>query len=137
MNGVNNLIALRNLTLTSCNMLHNKLEKNGYKFIKNNRLLPGRPCISFETYKIAVYVDTPLNNLNSNWLRQKINKENELLTESGYLVLRFWDYDIINKFSTCILEIETAVAFRIYKINTKNISFKYLNPSMMDRCLKL
>lgn len=95
-------------------MLRKALWHRGIRYRKNYRKLPGTPDIALPRQKIAIFVDgdfwharghreNPGEQVRSNkeyWIRHlsrnvEHDKDvNDLLTEEGWLVLRFWESDI-------------------------------------------
>jgi DNA mismatch endonuclease (patch repair protein) len=110
---------------TKCEVLLRKaLWKNGVRYRKNYAALPGKPDIAITRAKIAIFVDgdfwhghgyeTPGEQVNTNkkfWIKKLTNNKkrdeevNDLLTEEGWLVIRFWESDVKNDLKACIDEI--------------------------------
>jgi DNA mismatch endonuclease (patch repair protein) len=95
--------------------LRRLLWKRGLRFRKNLRTLPGKPDIAFSKYRLAVFCDGDFwhgrdwealagklrTGTNPHYWIEKVrsNRErdfrnNGLLTELGWTVLRFWESDI-------------------------------------------
>ena len=94
-------------------LLRKALWANGIHYRKNYKSLPGKPDIVLTKYKIAVFCDGdfwhgrgykhPGEQVKSNnkfWVKklsENVKRDKEvdaLLSESGWLVLRFWESDI-------------------------------------------
>lgn len=108
-------------------MLRKELWRRGLRYRKNYKYLSGKPDIVFLGAKIAVFVDGSMwhgydwehtkNNFKSNrdyWIPKiEGNRERDFevtqdLIELGWLVLRFWDFDIENDLNTCADKVERA-----------------------------
>lgn len=101
-------------------LLRNELWKRGIRYRKNYKCVCGKPDIVFLKAKIAVFVDGKMWH-GYNWEHQKndfkshrefwISKieqnmerdsiVNQTLTERGWQVLRFWDFEIKKDVQTC------------------------------------
>lgn len=97
----------------------------GIRYRKNWRKLPGSPDIAITKYKIAIFVDgdfwhargheqDPGEQVATNkefWKRklarnvERDKEVNDQLTQSGWLVLRFWESDIKKDIDDIIAEI--------------------------------
>ena len=105
-------------------ILRKALWHKGIRYRKNYAKLPGKPDIAITRCKIAVFVDgdfwhaRDMNNLNESirthrdyWIpKLRRNKDrdaevNDMLTEQGWLVLRFWESDIEQNLNRCIKHI--------------------------------
>ena len=96
-------------------LLRSLLWRSGFRFRKNVRSLPGKPDIVFSRQKLAIFCDGDFWHgrnwsglsaklsigSNSQYWTEKVrtNRErdarnNALLIESGWTVLRFWESDI-------------------------------------------
>ena len=94
---------------------------NGIRYRKNNVNLPGKPDISINKYRVAIFVDgefwhgfdwdNKINKIKANrdyWIpkiernieRDKNNKQ--LLENDGWTVLRFWESEIKKKPAECL-----------------------------------
>ncbi len=108
-------------------MLRKELWRRGLKYRKNYKYLSGKPDIVFLGAKIAVFVDGKMwhgydwehqkNDFKSNreyWIPKiEDNRERDLevtqeLIELGWLVLRFWDFEVKQNVSACADKIEMA-----------------------------
>ncbi len=110
-------------------LLRKALWKKGLRYRKNYRILPGKPDIVLTRQKIAIFVDgdfwharghqnNPGEQVASNkdfWqkkLARNVKRDREVndqLTEEGWLVLRFWEKDILKSLEKCIAEIEKYI----------------------------
>lgn len=106
-------------------LLRKALWKRGIRYRKNYVALPGKPDIALTRYKIAIFVDgdfwharghqdSPGEQVASNkeyWqkkLRNNVERDkavNDVLTEDGWLVLRFWSSDVMKHLDDCINQI--------------------------------
>ena len=106
-------------------LLRKALWKRGIRYRKNYAVLPGKPDIALTRYKIAIFVDgdfwharghqdSPGEQVASNkeyWqkkLRNNVERDkavNDILTEDGWLVLRFWSSDVMKHLDDCINQI--------------------------------
>lgn len=94
-------------------LLRKRLWKIGVRYRKNDPRLPGRPDIVISRCRIAIFVDGDFfhgrdmeklsRQIKSNreyWIpkilrnRERDKEINDLLTEAGWLVLRFWESQI-------------------------------------------
>lgn len=108
-------------------MLRKELWRRGLRYRKNYKYLSGKPDIVFLGAKIAVFVDGKMwhgydwehqkNDFKSNreyWIPKiENNRERDFevtqeLIELGWLVLRFWDFEIKQELSACADKIEMA-----------------------------
>lgn len=109
-------------------MLRRALWKVGVRYRKNDPRLPGRPDIVIFRGRIAIFVDgdffhgrdmekisRDLKSRREYWLPKiRRNKErdeevNDLLTEDGWLVLRFWESRIRRELDAVVHEILSYV----------------------------
>lgn len=106
-------------------LLRKELWKRGLRYRKNYKGVCGKPDIVFLKAKIAVFVDGKMwhgynwehqkNDFKSHrefWIpkiEQNIERDsivNKTLTEQGWQVLRFWDFEIKKDLFTCTNQIE-------------------------------
>lgn len=89
------------------------------------RSLPGRPDLSWKARKVAVFVDGAFwhghpsafrEGKSGSYWDQKIKRNMErdraadaTLQESGWIVLRFWDFDLHRDLSACADAVEKAL----------------------------
>ena len=110
-------------------LLRKALWKKGLRYRKNYADLPGKPDIVLTRQKIAIFVDgdfwharghqdNPGEQVGTNkefWqkkLTRNVERDKEVndeLTEAGWLVLRFWEKDILTNLEACIKDIEKYV----------------------------
>ena len=110
-------------------LLRKALWKKGLRYRKNYSALPGKPDIVLTRQKIAIFVDgdfwharghqdNPGEQVATNkefWqkkLARNVERDKEVndeLTEAGWLVLRFWETDILRDLSSCINYIEKYI----------------------------
>ena len=106
-------------------LLRKELWKRGLRYRKNYKGVCGKPDIVFLKAKIAVFVDGKMWH-GYNWDKQKNDFKshrefwipkieqnmardsivNQTLTEQGWQVLRFWDFEIKKDLFTCANQIE-------------------------------
>ncbi len=96
----------------------------GFRYRKNVKKLPGTPDIVFYREKLVIFVDgefwhgynweekkTKIKTNRDFWIPkierniQRDKKNNQLLSESGWFVLRFWEHEIKKDFDGCINQI--------------------------------
>lgn len=94
----------------------------------NRKTLPGKPDVSFGPAKVAVFVDGRFWHGHPDYFTfgksgdywdekiartQERDKEaNERLAQLGWLVLRFWDFEVENDVERCVGIIESSVKKR-------------------------
>jgi len=112
-------------------ILRKELWKNGVRYRKNYKQLPGKPDIAITKYKIAVFCDSEFwhgfdweNNrhkIKSNtdyWIPKierniaRDNKINEALKSDGWIVIRLWESQIRKNLSYCVKVILAAIEER-------------------------
>ena len=93
----------------------------GYRYRKNLKQLPGCPDIIFTRYKLAIFVDgefwhgfnwqekrTKIKTNREFWIPkierniQRDNQNNQLLLDSGWHVVRFWESKLKKDFEGCV-----------------------------------
>lgn len=109
-------------------LLAKKLWHKGYRYRKNDRTIFGTPDIVFRKYRIAIFIDSEFFH-GYNWeakkLKLKDNREywiskierniardkkvNEYLSSKGWVVLRFWSFDIKKKLNESVKVIEKEI----------------------------
>lgn len=114
-------------------MLRRKLWGLGFRYRKNYKKLPGKPDIAFIGKKVAVFCDgdywhghnwairgygsleQELSRYSDFW-RDKIlrniardEKNNSLLSEMGWIVVRLWESDIRDNIDICVEKICDAL----------------------------
>ena len=105
-------------------MLRKALWHRGIRYRKNYKELIGKPDIVITRCKIAIFVDGDFwhgknmddieKQVQSNrtyWLpkirrnRERDAEVNDVLTEQGWIVLRFWESDIKKQLEQCVAQI--------------------------------
>jgi DNA mismatch endonuclease (patch repair protein) len=100
----------------------------GYRYRKHYNKIPGKPDFVFVKQKVVVFLDGEFwhgfnwdkkkDLLKSNrdyWIpkiernMKRDQQNNELLSEMGWKVLRFWERQVIKNFDECIKNIESAL----------------------------
>lgn len=107
-------------------ILRRKLYSLGYRYRIHAAGIPGKPDIVFSGKKIAVFCDSAFWHgkkylegekfkTNSEFWERKIlqniardAKVNNLLTQNGWTILRFWDHEIKKDLDQCIEQIKLA-----------------------------
>ncbi len=111
-------------------MLRKELWRNGIRYRKNFKELPGKPDIAITKYKIAVFCDSEFfhgrewdnlkfklaNGDNGEFWINKISgniahddEVNKKLFCMGWTVLRFWDTEIKKNLAECAKAVEEAI----------------------------
>lgn len=102
-------------------LLRKALWASGIRYRKNVSKLPGKPDIVIGKNKIAIFVDgsfwhgykwherkLKINSNRDYWLpkiernMQRDIENNEMLSQLGYTVLRFWDHDVTKNLKDCL-----------------------------------
>ncbi len=124
----NNMRAIRSKNTRIEMMLRKELWRRGLRYRVNCKSVYGKPDILFVRAKIAIFCDgdfwhgkdynenTFARSDNSEFWNKKIirNMErdrnvNETLTTQGYIVLRFWESDIVKDIDLCCRIIEKVI----------------------------
>ena len=111
--------------------LRNALWHKGIRYRKNYKELPGKPDIAITKYRIAVFCDSDFwhgydwenrnQRIKSNreyWIpkiERNMQHDREVtaaLEDSGWLVLRFWEFQIKKELDTCVDAVCQAVSER-------------------------
>ena len=111
--------------------LRNALWHKGIRYRKNYKELPGKPDIAITKYRIAVFCDSDFwhgydwenrnQRIKSNreyWIpkiERNMQRDREVtaaLEDSGWLVLRFWEFQIKKELDTCVDAVCQAVSER-------------------------
>jgi len=109
-------------------LLRKALWREGIRYRKNVKSLPGKPDIVITKYKIAIFCDGELwhgknwetrkSNIktNSNYWINKIernilrdNENEKQLENTGWIVLRFWGKDIKKNLMACVDEVKETI----------------------------
>lgn len=91
-------------------LIQNKLKELKYDFEIHYSYPKARTQIdiAFPKLKVAIYCDGDYwHNLPSYKKRDK--KQNEILNKNGWIVLRFWEHEILNSLSSCLSIIKAEV----------------------------
>lgn len=106
-------------------LLRKALWHQGVRYRKNYKELPGKPDIAITKYRISIFVDgdfwharghreAPGEQIGTNrefWTKKlkrnvELDREvNEALIEQGWIVLRFWECDILKNLNEIVSEI--------------------------------
>ncbi len=115
---------------TKPEMLFRKaLWHKGVRYRVNNKKLPGKPDVSIQKYKLAIFIDGGFwhgynwnekkETIKSNrgfWIpkiernMQRDKEVNQKLSEMDYTVFRFWEKEIENELDKCINDILVHIA---------------------------
>ena len=111
-------------------LLRKELWRQGYRYRKNYKKLPGKPDIVLTKYKIAIFCDGEFfhgkdwevlkprlekSNNSEFWIskisrnRERDDEVNKKLLFSGWTVVRFWGNDIKNNLDECLKVIDEAI----------------------------
>lgn len=106
-------------------VLRKALWRKGIRYRKNYNQLPGTPDIVLTHQRIAIFVDgdfwhakgyenNPGEQVGTNkdfWVKklsrnvERDKEVNDVLTEQGWLVLRFWESDVLNNLDACVNQV--------------------------------
>ena len=109
-------------------LLAKALWHHGYRYRKNDKRLPGSPDIAILRHRIAIFVDgefwhgkdweTCKSRLKRNreyWI-EKIEenmardlRNDQLLIQSGWTPIHFWEKEIMKNLPVCVAEVEEAI----------------------------
>ena len=115
---------------TKPEMLFRKaLWHKGVRYRINNKKLPGKPDVSIQKYKLAIFIDGGFwhgynwnekkETIKSNrgfWIpkiernMQRDKEVNQKLSEMDYTVFRFWEKEIENELDKCINDVLVHIA---------------------------
>lgn len=123
-----NMQAIKSKDTTIELMLRKALWHEGIRYRKNYKKLPGKPDIALTKYKIAVFCDSDYwhgydwenrqARIKSNrdyWIpkiernMERDQEVNQQLEESGWTVLRFWEWQIRKYLPNCVAEIVKTI----------------------------
>lgn len=109
-------------------MLRKALWREGIRYRKNYKVLFGKPDIAITKYRIAIFCDSDFWHgyeweernrrikSNRNYWIPKIERNmerdrqvNAQLTRDGWIVLRFWEWQIKKELDKCINEIMNTI----------------------------
>ena len=108
--------------------LRKALWREGIRYRKNYKLIPGRPDIALTKYKIAVFCDGEFWH-GRDWAEKKVkilcnrdywiskierniqrdNETDKRLQNMGWIVLRFWGRDIEKNTDACVEDIKNVI----------------------------
>ncbi|MBR6574220.1 MAG: very short patch repair endonuclease [Clostridia bacterium] len=113
-------------------LLAKELWHKGYRYRKNDKRLPGSPDIAILKHRIAVFVDgefwhgkdweTRKERLQRNreyWIEKieenmtRDQRNDQLLSQAGWIPIHFWEKDVIKNTAECIAEIEETILTRL------------------------
>ena len=114
-------------------VLRKELWHRGIRYRKNYTALPGKPDVAITKYRIAIFVDgdfwharghqeAPGEQIGTNqefWskkLKRNVERDrevNETLLEQGWIVLRYWESDILKDLEGCVAGIMEYMPNRI------------------------
>jgi len=116
-----NMAAIKSTGTTQEVRLAKALWNLGYRYRKNNKLVFGKPDITFKKYKLAIFVDSEFFHgkdfetrkkpgTNTEFWEKKISGNikrdrvvNEKLSLDGWIVLRFWS-EKVRKYLPIVLD---------------------------------
>lgn len=109
-------------------MLGRALWSRGYRYRKSNKKVFGTPDFTFKKKKIAIFCDSEFwhgkdwenlnKRLNTNrdfWVNKiekniaRDKKVNSVLKEDGWVVVRFWEKEILKNLNQCIYIVEALL----------------------------
>ena len=108
--------------------LRKALWREGVRYRKNYKILPGKPDIAITKHKIAVFCDSEFWHgydweNRKNWIKsnhdywypkiernmQRDREVNAQLNDMGWAVLRFWGFQIKKDLPSCVSVIQAAI----------------------------
>lgn len=126
-----NMQAIKSKDTTIELMLRRALWSKGVRFRKNYKKLPGKPDIAITKYQIAVFCDSDYwhgydwenrhQRIKSNreyWIpkiernMQRDREVNSMLDEAGWIVLRFWEWQIKKNLNECVQCVMDTIKMR-------------------------
>lgn len=126
-----NMQAIRSKDTTIELLLRKALWERGVRYRKNYKKLIGKPDIAITKYRIAVFCDSDYwhgydwenrnHRIKSNrdyWvpkIERNMKRDQEVterLQHEGWIVLRFWEWQIRKKLSECVEDILQAIESR-------------------------
>jgi len=126
-----NMSAIRSTNTKEEVRLAKALWHLGYRYRKNNRAVFGKPDLTFQKLKIAIFVDseffhgkdweTQKDRIKSNieyWHkkiernRQRDIEVNNYLELQNWRVIRFWSREIEKKLEDCVAKIQQEITLR-------------------------
>ena len=119
--------------------LRKALWKNGIRYRKNNKTIIGNPDIAIKKYKLAIFIDgefwhgynwsdkkTRIKSNREYWIKKiernikRDNKNNILLKNQNWTVLRYWEHEIKKELDRCVDEIISTI-YSAKIIKNKNV----------------
>ena len=113
-------------------LLRKALWHKGFHFRINNKTLPGNPDLSVKKYKLVIFIDGEFwhgYNWNMKKLRIKSNKDywikkiesnierdkkiNQYYLEHKWIILRFWEQQLLTSLENCVAEISQYYGFHL------------------------
>lgn len=120
-------------------VLRKTLWNEGIRYRKENKEIIGNPDISLKKYKIAIFIDGEFwhgynwqekkEKIKSNreyWIRKiesniaRDKKNNQMLYEQNWIVLRFWEHEIKKELNKCIDKIKNAIASQPHTLPSRS-----------------
>jgi DNA mismatch endonuclease (patch repair protein) len=111
-------------------LIAKELWNKGLRYRKNDKSIQGKPDLTFKKIKLAIFCDSEFwhgkdwdvqqKRIGTNkafWIQKiqnNINRDritNEKLTNTGWIVLRFWETDIKKNLDECILKIIETIKY--------------------------
>ena len=110
-------------------ILRKALWNEGIRYRKENKGITGNPDIAIKKYKLAIFIDGEFwhgykwqekkRKIKSNreyWIKKiekniaRDKKNNLLLKEQDWIVLRFWEHEIKKELNKCVNKVKNAIA---------------------------
>lgn len=121
-----NMQSIRSTHTLMENKITFRLWKDGYRFRKNVKSLPGKPDIAINKYKIVIFLDScfwhkcpyHFKNPKSNqeyWgpkIERNIKHDEEInkyYIDKGWNLLRIWEHDVKQNFEETIINIKMFI----------------------------
>jgi DNA mismatch endonuclease, patch repair protein len=120
--------SVRTKDTSSEKLVRSELHKQGYRFRKHVKGVPGTPDVVFMKKRIAVFIDGDFwhgyrlsaweHNLQPFWSTKiRANRRRDLrnfrkLRRAGWCVIRIWEHEIENDIRQCVDKITAAVVER-------------------------
>jgi len=105
------------------------LWKEGIRYRIENKKITGNPDITIKKHKIAIFIDgefwhgfnwqekkTKIKSNREYWIKkierniERDKKNNQLLINQNWVVLRFWEHEIKKELNKCIEIVKDAIA---------------------------
>ena len=132
-----NMQAIRSRDTTIELRLRRALWERGVRYRKNYKKLIGKPDIAITKYKIAIFCDSDYwhgydwknrnQRIKSNreyWvpkIERNMARDREVtaaLQDEGWLVLRFWEWQIRKELNTCVQQVLDAVDKKKFELKS-------------------